>query len=515
MLNPPAISYDDVPYDSRSFFETQPNRLAAMAALFGMSPARVDRARVLELGCAGGGNLVPLALAWPEGRFTGIDLSARQIDDARNLAARVGASNVDLRAIGFTSMGEEFGEFDYIIAHGLYSWIAPSLRERLLEVVEKHLAPNGVAYVSYNTYPGWHGRGVVRDLLTYHAQGITDPLEISRRSRTLLEAVVPVVGERGDGFGHNLKEVLKHLQGQGDWYVLHDYLESENHPVYFHEFVSSAAAKGLRYLSEAGLRTMADWNQAPEARAVLDRLSAGDPIAREQYHDYLCNRNLRRSLLCRADVPTSRSVAPEALRTLRVASHLGPNAPCPDPFAAGVVAYRSQDGGAGVATDEPLLKLAMRALTECWPRSLPFEDLHRIVRDHAEPEALGEALLQAFAADVVDLLTHEPGFVSGVSERPVASPLARLQAESGPRVTNVTHRTIVLGPFDALVLPRLDGQRDRRALLDSLVEAATSGVFTIDREGRPITDAAQLRGILGPTLDASLGQFARNALLVG
>jgi SAM-dependent methyltransferase len=134
--------------------QTHPDRLAAMARLFGMRPAPVTACRVLELGCGSGANLIPQAYYLPESRFTGIDMAAEPIAVARAMAGDLGLSNIDLRVADLRDLGTEVGEFDYIFAHGLYSWIPADVRDRLLAVCSERLAPQGVAFVSYNVYPG-------------------------------------------------------------------------------------------------------------------------------------------------------------------------------------------------------------------------------------------------------------------------------------------------------------------------------------------------------------------------
>src|SRR6267142_1438469 len=160
----PRTSYDEVPYDSKAFSETHPDRLATVATLFGMQPADVEHCRVLELGCADGSNLIPMAVGLPESAFAGIDLSPRQVGDGQATIATLGLKNVTLRVGSILDVGADEGIFDYIVCHGVYSWVPPEVQNRILTICNRNLAPNGVAYVSYNTYPGWHVRGMVRDL---------------------------------------------------------------------------------------------------------------------------------------------------------------------------------------------------------------------------------------------------------------------------------------------------------------------------------------------------------------
>src|SRR5262249_56994216 len=137
----PATSYDEVPYESLPFAQTHPDRLASVATLFGMRPAPADRCRVLELGCARGGNLIPLALALPQGRFLGIDLSGRQVADGQKVVAALDLTNIELKQLSINEVDAGWGPFDYIICHGVYSWVPPAVQDKILEVCATNLAP--------------------------------------------------------------------------------------------------------------------------------------------------------------------------------------------------------------------------------------------------------------------------------------------------------------------------------------------------------------------------------------
>jgi methyltransferase-like protein len=159
----------------------------------------------------------------------------------------------------------------------------------------------------------------------------------------------------------------------------------------------------------------------------------------------------------------------------------------------------------------------MRVLTEHWPRSVAFQDLERTLREQlaTDSQALGEAILRLHAANVLDLSAHEPEFVTELAEHPTASPMARIQAEAGPRTTNLRHRTVELGAFERLVLRQLDGRRDRSAILDALVEAGITGQLQLQHDGQPITERARLREIFEKSLGPCLQGLANSALLVG
>jgi SAM-dependent methyltransferase len=181
--------YDALPYRSLPFAESRPDHLGAVAALFGLFPTSPARARVLELGCASGGNLIPLAADAPEGRFLGIDLTARHVADGQETIARLGLENVEIRQGDIATADFGDAQFDYVICHGVYSWVPEAARDAILRLAARHLAPDGVLYVSYNIYPGWHLRSIVRDICLYHAGEGGPPQHRVARARWALEHI--------------------------------------------------------------------------------------------------------------------------------------------------------------------------------------------------------------------------------------------------------------------------------------------------------------------------------------
>jgi len=193
-------SYDEAPYPGRAYAHTHPDYMAALATLLGLNPPPVARCRVLEIGCAAGSNLIPMALSLPEATFVGIDISPRQIADGRRIIETLGMTNVTLLVRDVQEVGDELGQFDYIIAHGVYSWVPAPVRDRLMALTKRALAPHGIAYISYNTYPGWHILGALRDLMIYAARGVEDPRERARIALALLDMLAESDSENANAF---------------------------------------------------------------------------------------------------------------------------------------------------------------------------------------------------------------------------------------------------------------------------------------------------------------------------
>src|SRR5262249_43817357 len=155
----------ELPYPSNPYPYTHPDHLATVAALLGMKPAAADHCRVLELGCASGGNLIPMAYGLPDSSFFGLDLSGEPVRQGEELVEALGLKNIQLRRMSILDVDDRLGQFDFIICHGVYSWVPAEVQDKILDICARQLAPQGVGFISYNTYPGWHMRGMIRAVM--------------------------------------------------------------------------------------------------------------------------------------------------------------------------------------------------------------------------------------------------------------------------------------------------------------------------------------------------------------
>lgn len=526
-MNAPG-SYDAVLYPSGVYPQTHPSRLAATAILLGMNPPPVSNCRVLELGCGDGLNLIALAFELPRSQFVGIDLAALPLERGRELAREVGIGNLDLRQLDVAQASDVLGRFDYIIAHGLYSWVPAEVRERLLALCGTLLAEEGVAYVSYNAYPGNHTRDLVRRMMRYHVHAVTDPAERVNQARALLSFLVecnPV--SASDAYRQVLKAELDRVAKYRDAAFYHDDLSSINQAFYFHEFVAEAARHGLQYLAEAQTLELPDRSFPPGVQEKLAGLKRANLIAWEQYTDFVRGRSFRQTLLCRQEVSLDRDMKPGRLRELFVASPARAASPNPD-LSTGTMVDFSGPNAVVLAADHPLTKAALLTLGRTWPRYFSFRELldevcaqlgHTSAPGAPEFEsvakALEEVLVRAHETSFAELRTLAPEFVTGVSERPAASKLARCQLRHGQTVATRQHTLIKVE--DALgrhLIGLLDGARDRAALLRELGEAVRAGAIPVLRDGKPVDDVVEAQRVLADELDRSLAGLARCALLV-
>lgn len=525
-------AYDAIPYPSYPFPETHPDRLATVATLLGMQPAPVERCRVLELGCAAGGNLIPMAYTLPDSQFVGVDLSARQIAAGQPLISALGLKNISLQQLDLLEVGPEFGLFDYIIAHGVYSWVPPDVQTKLLQICRENLAPNGVAYVSYNTYPGWRIRGVIREMMLFHLRHIAEPQARLAGARELLDFLAGSIQAENNIHGDFLRSYVNYVRERllpetEDAYLFHEELAGVNEPLYFYQFVERITAHGLQYLGEAQFQTMLAGNFPAEVVQKL-RAMAATTVALEQYMDFLRNRTFRRSLLCHREVRLSGRLAPERLGQFYLASPAKPESKEPvDLNSDAAVTYRGPDGKT-LTSNHPLTKAAMSYLAEIWPQVVSFAGLvaaasRRLGEDAAggpatvaEVQLLGANLLQAYGVsdNLVEFHVYGPHFVTRPGPQPTASAVARWLAERGPEVTNLRHEPVRLHPFIHHLVRLLDGHTDRPALLQKLAELLAAGMIQVEQNDRPVEDLAEARKLLPEMLESSLQAVADAALLV-
>ena len=195
-----------------------------------------------------------MAVSLPGSHHVGVDLSRRQIAEGQATVAALGLRNVVLEVLSLADIGSSFGKFDFIVAHGIYSWVEEALREKILAICSQNLSPDGIAVVSYNTYPGWRARSMVREMMAYHIRREVDPEARAKRARHFLEELARWIPNPGDPHAHQLRIELEYVRSKTDSHLLHDHLEAVNHPVYFHEFLTQAQAHGLCCFADAQFR---------------------------------------------------------------------------------------------------------------------------------------------------------------------------------------------------------------------------------------------------------------------
>lgn len=298
-------SYEELLYKSKPFSFSVPVFLQSVSTLLGLNVADSKNCSFLELGSSFGGNMISQALFNPESKFVGIDLSEEQVKIGNEIIEYIGLDNIKLYAKNILDIDEDFGKFDYITTHGVYSWVPDDVKDKILEIFKNNLNENGIGYVSYNTYPGWKKGSLLREMMVYANKYHENlPLiEKVERSKAIINEILDLSLTTADSIEDkkSFKFFTDKVFEKDNYYLAHEYLEIFNDPLYLHEFVDSVRNKGLEYVSDVNLRLSFISQYSEDFIKKIKELTLGDRIIKEQCIDYIFYTNFRKSLVCKGE----------------------------------------------------------------------------------------------------------------------------------------------------------------------------------------------------------------------
>lgn len=509
-----SASYDAVTYNSYAYAASQASNLYKIGKIFGIDAVDFRKCRVLELGGASGGNLITSAMLFPESEFVCVDYSQRQVDIGKEEIEKAGLKNMEIHCMSVEDITEDFGKFDYIIAHGLYSWIPKALQPVVMKVCQQNLTENGLAFISYNTLPGWSAVQGMRDMMKFHTKPIDDPHVKAKQAKALLKFLSE--GARNKQAPHVgvWKKEYDMLEKQDDCYILHDHLEDNNNPVYLTEFCEMAGEYDLQYVSDVNPHESYIGLFDAKVQKALQNQPSVEVM--EQYVDFLTNRRFRQTVLCHKDVQVNREIKPEVM----------------DGFFLTTTLEKVEKPGLGIDTrcysafgmdttvsGYPAIVL-IEALRERKKHPISMNDLADIMcsrlNDYSKEEAMD--LIRQYARHLylmggVQLHPFVDTYTTEVSEKPCAPLLIRKQAEEHDWVTNLRIETCKMKEVELEILTLLDGSKTVSELVESIQGAIESGEMTLRKEGVPMLQREGWKAEVEEIVNIALEFFADNAVL--
>ena len=507
------FSYDSVPYPSFTFAKTGPERLATLAAINGMRSTDPSECSYLELGCGDGTNLLSHAYAYPNSRFFGIDLSQAHIDAANRAIADLGIKNAAFQQLDLMDLKQgELNKFDYIVAHGLFSWVPEPVRLQVLRIYAEYLQPNGVGYISYNAYPGCHIREITNEIMQFHTRKMGTPIEKVNSGASILKFIGDVVLQ--DSIYQSM--IRLELEGMIDRRpenIFHDDLSDLNQPFYFHEFAEMLDGIGMQYLSEADASEPGSVNLSEKAFSVVDSISS-NRIEREQYLDFICCRRFRSTLFCRENIQLNADYLKTHLHEFYLSAQLSCRDEVSDLGSRKPETF-SHANGASIESDHPLTRAAIRYLSDQWSWSVGFNELIEKCgempglspdsRTENDVSQTRDFMIELIRAGVVKLRLNPNLGVPEPGPKPCVSRFARWQIERGGRsVTTLTG--LSLEPDNEIVkviITLADGTRDLDEIVNSVMENLEP----------PKGDLAEFQAAVVESVESNLRILARNGLL--
>lgn len=510
------LKYDSIPYDSYTYPQTHPDKMYTIAKLFQLKPPAIEKSRILEIGCAGGANLAPVALAYPKAQCMGIDISSEQIHQANTLKKDLNLKNIDFRQADIARLDKEIGKFDYIMCHGVFSWVPERIQDAILKFCRDHLNENGLAVISYNVLPGWGAVKTLRDMMMYHTKNFTDPKQQIQEARNLLGFLY----ENTPGTDHSYKSIIeremKILKNTNDSYVFHEHLETENHQFYLHQFVEKVQNNDLAYVSDTELSTMYLGNFNEKIRNTLGAIK--DIVRQEQYIDFIINRRFRHSIITPAKNAANlhRNLKHEDIMDFYVAANFKP-----EQTPNTKIKFKKNNSNNEFTVSDEQSEIILCALAK---KAIPMKikDLVAEVQknpQHKNMSGLDSVFLKnglsLMLQNFITLSSTPPAFDTSIAKKPRAYSFARYQATlpNAVRVTNMKMTSLNIDSFTRVLLPLLDGTNTFDMLVKKMIAHVKNGDLNVSQNGKAVTDENILNDILPPHTESILSRMASLALL--
>ncbi len=493
-------AYDALPYASGAFACTHPNRLGAIGYLHGLNCAKPSACRVLEIGCASGGNLLPIALNYPASEFVGVDLSSAHIAEARRAVDELAIKNVRLIRADIRALPQDVGRFDYIICHGVYSWVPSEVRQSILKLCGERLAAGGVAYISFNTYPGWHKHDRLRRLVDCVVKGqVTDPIAAVERAKDWLRKLPTGKSSdpRSNWMDNALQESIRAFLSASPEYLYHEYLNRVNEPEQISSFLRQARSHELHYINHA------DWSYAAQAeRAVAEANVESLGLSRDALEtlvdDLLCTQ-FRCTVLCRVDETITERPLLDRLDELWVAcrfSLLSTDAQSDDLAKPSPASLSIERNG---QVTRLMLPAAIDVVQQIWRARPEYRNVASIIQVANQhtlgptvTHAIRHSVLMLTKANALDLVMEPFRISSCLSRPPKLDPWASYQLRAGARhVSGISHEELqlneawlessptnrALGPLSEM-LSRIAQQLNADSAVDGLITSESQASFT-------------------------------------
>jgi trans-aconitate methyltransferase len=477
-----ATIFDEYPYPGLPIPATYPPQLALSSRIHGGPYPPSERFRLLELGCGDGGNLLPLAFYHPDCEFVGFDYAPTALKAARATAQTCRLTNVRFVRGSFTDETVGLGVgYDFVLAHGVFSWISDRERSRVLDIARSSLGPAGLACISYNVQPAWALRGQVRDLLTKAVANVSKPALRVERAKRIARELRDRLNESDHPYQVLMAREFERVASSQDYYVYHEFLCEHNRAYRIDDFAALAAERGLRYLCDASFNKPE--GRVPQPLAETLSHCGFDGLDLEQFADALGYRLFRTSVLCRADADRQSAELP-SVDELAVASVLSPANERPD-LGPGVAEEFCGPEGERILCSDPVIKTMFVRLNGQWPWPLAATDLISAVRRslpqiETDRDDLSEQLL-GLHRDGLVLLSPAGSARRSATAGETPHALATLEAARNHFATTPFHTLYGLRELDRELIRLLAKHGSAAAASAALVRQVETGTIVLDQ----------------------------------
>lgn len=386
-------SYDEVPYASKSFYNTQPIKLKTNLKLLNFDAPKIETANVLEIGCSFGGNIIPFALSYPKAKVTGLDLSETQINEGKKIIKHLDIKNIKL--LHQNVLEYETDEiFDYIICHGVFSWIPTEVQDAILKIVKKNLSKDGLAVISYNTYPGWKNLEIIKDAMIFRDRYLSSRgIEITNENKVSFGKGAIEFLKDYSQLNERVKAGIKAISDKNDYYLLHEYYEVFNKPLYLYEFNEKLEKNGLKHIIDSDFaKSFPILNDEIEEK--LNNECGDDYITREQYCDFLNDLQFRSSIITHKDnisnINISKHIKISNLKSLHYRA-----------------TFNQDENGLYISENETIgneqKSLILEYITKAYPSTVTIDEIEEHLKDKVEPLFISSTIINLIYSKNIEI----------------------------------------------------------------------------------------------------------------
>ena len=507
-----------LPNISYSNFYANPSYVRTLSKLVGLEAASLSTAKILELGCASGGNILPFALKYPDSHTIGIDLSNDLIAIGNEMKLSLNLSNIDLICCDIQDLDTSFGTFDYIIVHDVFSCVTDEIRLKILTICKENLNENGLAYISYNALPGWNNLATVRDLALFHSNNFEALPEKINQIRLLFDFLKEAVKESDSAYAKLMFETSELLQDKPDFSIVHDFLQTYNKAFYFSAFMDEATKVGLQYVVDAEISKMYIHNYS---KIISDKLGGIEEVVRmEQYLDFITNRAFRQTILCHNHRIINRKIPLDKLVNYYFKMNLVSSSDEESDKEA--IFYLNNNPEDTITTNNPMLKAIFEVLSEN-NGYLSFHDVASLSNNKLPEINLSEieaqakvSLMDLFFKGKIDIRSDFISTTSHEMDAPKVWEYVTAQALYLKQkvVTNLYFESVQLSLFEYYLVRYMDGNNTKEVIISKMLEHFKNGDLISNYKGTKVTSDEKLRGIISLAYLDALENFSDQALLV-
>lgn len=524
-------NYDDVPYDVYTFESNTPENLQAIATLFGVKAPNIKNARILELGCAYGMNLFRFAKEYPDSYSLGIDLSKTQIEIGKKYANELGLKNLELKAMSVTDLDESYGKFDYIVCHGVFSWVPEFVQEAILKVSKDLLVENGLAFISYNVLPGWNMMRTVREFAQFHADNFGDTAEKIQQGKLALKFLSDSLEGQDTPYAKFMHQFSNMILNQGNSYFYHEYLCDENKQFYFHEFIKMASKHNLQYLSDTDLPKMFVGNLPKEAANKLYAIK--DIVKTEQYIDYIINTSFRSTILCHNNVQINRNINLDKMKNFFFNSIVSPQKQLSEidinNQSEPLTFFFNYNQNISISVSDSITKAILYTFAENINNPISLDEIKKQVGaklktvSHEDiSNSFGNIAGRLIFSGYLKIFSTKPHYIYKITDKPKVNDLTLLRAKhydmrSGEKfnIVNQINQTITFEPHLSHIVMLLDGKHTIKDIEKNILDKIKFGIISAkDKSGNDITDDKQLEALVSNLVVNILNNLRTNYGLV-